>query len=1005
MIRKVSRFLSVVVLFIGFSGLAVTETTYAKTTSDPNHKGWSGKHPKLKQVTWKNIKVKCENCTQMAEQYNTVVAQLLQSRYWVKFWRSVQENRRKGKKDPFWLDEEDITNLEGKAVDANLELMELHNAQLELHRQLVLTLEQQASYLRSAIIQCELTACGKAKKPKIKDVKIGGDSIKQSWQPNITDILTQHGVDWRGPYSTKCQPCQPIVVQLNAVPGWIVRAHMKLHLSEQKLRYAKMVTKSNDVIVDSSSYDHPDKTDYSNLQKQVETYKAEIKALSDLFKDLLKDLSTCEAKYCASMSKNEVSLNDDPETLISLGVPDICNSPAAHEPITVGANNEVGSRANFKEKAKKKVVGAAVGAVGKLIGLGGGSKGKSEGPPTYKDPVKKKYKARVRDKKAKRDFLAGGVFTSDGLLISSSIKKSRGKGTFHTIYLENPSGWRLTPIGFYLYEIWRDWKLNVSWTRDTYVNGEHVKHEEGGWTESWSELVARGEETVYGEVPIWEQLGFTTAVSGARSLGTLFPVSPEMLASGPWNLVVHVSEPKKDPVTTVPYVFELGLDSKGRVTTTETASTLAHDKTDCDLVLATAETPSTVSVEEEPSNDKLDWSLRAGTEKEINWTLIDEALVQEQHQTVSRDSVDELFKSLTELATEPHYFVQHETDESQMLSLVQLNEQGSILSAFSVLQTDSSAPTEAVEQATDVRFVDDAFLEVHSTRVADSNNEILNSIEFSFGKPLESGHDIVLRAMARFSDESASSESDDTGELVQLTWNADSSELSVSETKTDATLEFRPQNFLYDDTPTLFSESSSAWDPGLEAYSSLRSAERVENPEFESLYRKEQAAEKYAERFDLVRKSLTLQELQDVKNELIANGQEVDQELLDTIETLERQINNALEFVESLDKEFDLAFRATFHTFQPPRTRDDVGGIASFSNLEARLEGSRLDLEDYEKYVEEKQIEQRESEKQNNLDIVSIADATGHLEGGGVLSNHEARAVLDKAREALESKP
>ena len=132
-----------------------------------------------------------------------------------------------------------------------------------------------------------------------------------------------------------------------------------------------------------------------------------------------------------------------------------------------------------------------------------------------------------------------------------------------------------------MYKIWADWKLSVSWTRDTYVDGELIKHEEGGWTESWRETIAEGQKIEYAEVPIWEKLGFTTAVSGARSLGTLFPVSPSMLAAEPINLVIHISDPKKDPVVTVPYVFQLSLDDKGEISVTQQEQTIAAAGTPC----------------------------------------------------------------------------------------------------------------------------------------------------------------------------------------------------------------------------------------------------------------------------------------------------------------------------------------------------------------------------------------------------------------------------------------
>jgi hypothetical protein len=144
----------------------------------------------------------------------------------------------------------------------------------------------------------------------------------------------------------------------------------------------------------------------------------------------------------------------------------------------------VGSRAKFKEKAKKKAAGLATKALTSLLGVSGGGGGSSAKPNIYKDPIKKKQKTRVKDKDKNRDLYIGGGFMQEGLLISSDIKKAPDKGTFHHIYIQNPRGWKLEPIGVYMYEIWRDWKLNVSWTRDTYVDGELVNHEQGAWSES-----------------------------------------------------------------------------------------------------------------------------------------------------------------------------------------------------------------------------------------------------------------------------------------------------------------------------------------------------------------------------------------------------------------------------------------------------------------------------------------------------------------------------------------
>ena len=571
---ELKRFFVILISLLGLT--LVSAELQAKTVSDPNHQGWTGKHPKLKQVTWKPIETKCDKCTKMASQYNETVQELLNSRYWVHFWREVSKNREKGKQDPFWPGKGDINDFEAKAVGANLELFELQQAQLELHKKAALALEQQASYLSAALIECERTAC-KVKKPsKLKGITIGGNSSAGTYQPDVSSILQQYGIDWKGPYRTKCKPCQPIAAQLNALPGWVVRSHMKLQRAELTLKYYEMIEKSNKVKVEFLQYHHPDKTNYSNAANAVKQLKAEIEALKKLFKKLSSELPLCERKFCPALKSENAGFIPGTE-----GMPiSTCPEPASNEAITVGPNSEIGSKADFKEKTKKKVAGVAAKAITGLLGIGsGGGSSKYDGPITERDPIKKKHKLKSKDKDVKRELLTGGSFTPEGLLISNDIKKAPGNGTFQTIYLENPRGWRIMPIGTYLYEIWRNWKLSVSWTKDTYVDGEHVKHEEGGWTESWSELLASGEETIYGEVadkgPLWEQLGFNTAVSGARSIGTVFPITEDMLAAEPMNLVVHVTDPKKDPVITYPYIFAMTPGDDGTVQLERVDKTIA----------------------------------------------------------------------------------------------------------------------------------------------------------------------------------------------------------------------------------------------------------------------------------------------------------------------------------------------------------------------------------------------------------------------------------------------
>ncbi len=98
--------------------------------------------------------------------------------------------------------------------------------------------------------------------------------------------------------------------------------------------------------------------------------------------------------------------------------------------------------------------------------------------------------------------------------------------------------------------------MTVTWTYDRWVDGEHVEHREGGWSEGGRNILGTF------KVPrendgIWNQLGFSNTVMGVKGLGTFFPISSELLQSQPMTLVVHVTQPDKDPVTTIPFVISV----------------------------------------------------------------------------------------------------------------------------------------------------------------------------------------------------------------------------------------------------------------------------------------------------------------------------------------------------------------------------------------------------------------------------------------------------------------
>jgi len=235
--------------------------------------------------------------------------------------------------------------------------------------------------------------------------------------------------------------------------------------------------------------------------------------------------------------------------------------PGTADPIRVGANSEVGSGAELKDKVKEALGGVVGGVVGNIfgggrIGTGGGSSSGGTDPKLAKDPIPDDNKKVFTDPNTGIKISVGMTPTADGLQVSTAIVDSPDDGTFQTIYLQDPEGRKAGPTRYDIYELYQDWELTVSWTYDRWVNGEHVEHDEGGWSEEGRDIL--GTFAIPQENDgLWNRLGFSTATKGVRSLGAFFPISNELLQSEPMKLVIHVTRPGEEPVTTVPFVISV----------------------------------------------------------------------------------------------------------------------------------------------------------------------------------------------------------------------------------------------------------------------------------------------------------------------------------------------------------------------------------------------------------------------------------------------------------------
>jgi hypothetical protein len=151
--------------------------------------------------------------------------------------------------------------------------------------------------------------------------------------------------------------------------------------------------------------------------------------------------------------------------------------------------------------------------------------------------------------------------------IAQRIKDSPDKGGPHMMFLQNRDGRILRPTGYMIFEVWRLWKLTITITRDTWVNGEHTSHSVTRESTQWKELVDRYK--VMMEAPgIWEQFG-VAPFGKLKGIIAQFPL-PEHFNPANWTLISHITAKDtingKDVIRTVPVVAMIGQGKKSRLT-------------------------------------------------------------------------------------------------------------------------------------------------------------------------------------------------------------------------------------------------------------------------------------------------------------------------------------------------------------------------------------------------------------------------------------------------------
>lgn len=265
-----------------------------------------------------------------------------------------------------------------------------------------------------------------------------------------------------------------------------------------------------------------------------------------------------------------------------------CAFPAA-QPVTIGPREQFG----YGEAQKAGEVGkAALGILGGFLGGRGGG-GRASGPfsgpggdkpPLADDPI--------RDKQTFTDALTGtaikvgGQYRPDGkLLVSVDVDKAEDKGVVHHAALERlvpqPDGSCKTqvaePIEWLHYEIWEDWWAKIRIQRYESVDGgPWRKTHDTGWRDwgSGSRLLESGVMSA-DQIPrtAWGSMGADRAFGGPRSAGAVFDPGKPLVTGqpAPERLLVHVTRPGQDPVTTVPFTLYPTYANDGKVSYGNTA--------------------------------------------------------------------------------------------------------------------------------------------------------------------------------------------------------------------------------------------------------------------------------------------------------------------------------------------------------------------------------------------------------------------------------------------------
>ncbi len=233
------------------------------------------------------------------------------------------------------------------------------------------------------------------------------------------------------------------------------------------------------------------------------------------------------------------------------------------QPVIIGPQSKYGSSASgTAADVAKNVLG---GVLGGFFGGGRDSSPGSMGPGSDSPPLGRNPFENMQafsDAPSNTSISIAGKQTEEGFLLAAGIKDGDGKPTIHSMTLHRDDDCTtILPSEYVVYQLWGKWQLSVSWSRTTYVNNRQTSHTSGGWSKSGTMPLS-----VFGpggEGSAWQALGFDKATGGPRELGAKYLVPKGQPVKFPDKAIVHITQPGKDPVTTVPYIFKVSQQPGG----------------------------------------------------------------------------------------------------------------------------------------------------------------------------------------------------------------------------------------------------------------------------------------------------------------------------------------------------------------------------------------------------------------------------------------------------------